>query len=130
MTHPRSPRLLTTLAVSATVALAGLAGAQTSVAATKACTPTDYPDTKLGGYFTSLQVTGVTCKTGNTLIKAYYKCRRAKGIKGSCNNRTVSGYKCTEKRDPDSQSEEQLNAKVTCKKGSKKVVHTYQQNLT
>jgi hypothetical protein len=128
MTYPRSPRFLTTLAVCSGVALAGLAGAQSSVAATKACSVPDYPNTNPGGYFTSLQVNGVSCKIGRSVAVAHYRCRVKHGLKGRCTSK-VKLYSCKEVRPADSQSEEQLNAKVTCKRGSRKVVFTYQQNL-
>ena len=67
------------------------------------------------------------CKAVRSVALAYYKCRRPKGIKASCNGRTISGLKCTEKRGLTNELE--FNATVTCKKGSKKLVHTYQQNL-
>jgi hypothetical protein len=134
MTLPRSARFLTMLAILTTVSLVCLAGAQSASAKTYACGVPDYPDTKLGGYFTSLSASGFSskssaCKAGKSLVLAYYKCRRAKGIKGRCTSK-VNGYSCSESRPADSQSAEQLNAKVTCRTGSKKIVHTYQQNLT
>lgn len=128
MTLPRSPRFLTTLAACTAIALTGLVGAEASVARTTACSAPDYPNSNPGGYFTSLQVTGVSCKTGRSLAVKYYKCRVRKGLKGRCTSK-VLGYSCSEKRPADSQSDEQLNAKVTCKNGSKRIVHTYQQNL-
>src|SRR4051794_12416524 len=87
MTLARSPRVLTTLAVSAGIAFAGLAGAQAGVAKTTACSPPDYPNSNPGGYFTSLQVTGVSCKTGRSLAVKYYKCRIKHGRKGRCTSK-------------------------------------------
>jgi hypothetical protein len=128
MTLPRSPRFITALAVSTGLAFAGVVGAQPSVAATKACSTPKYPNANPGGYFTSLQVNGVSCKTGRSVTLAHYKCRVKKGRKGKCSSK-VKGYTCSESRPADSQSEEQLNAKVTCKRGSKRVIFSYQQNL-
>jgi len=121
-------RVLTTLAVSAGLAFAGLVGAQPGVAATKACKVPKYPNKNPGGYFTSLKVTKVSCKTGRSITLAHYRCRVKRGIKGKCRTR-VRRYRCTESRPRDSQSQEQLNARVTCKRGKRKVVYTYQQNL-
>lgn len=129
MTLPRNHRVLTTLAVSAGLAFAGLVGAQPGVAATKACKVPKYPNTNPGGYFTSLKVTKVSCRTGRSITLAHYRCRVKKGLKGRCTSRVRRYYRCTESRPADSQSEEQLNAKVTCKRGKRKVVYTYQQNL-
>jgi hypothetical protein len=128
MTLPRSPRFVTALAVSTGLAFAGLVGAQPSVAAPKACSTPTYPNTNPGGYFTSLQVTGVACKTGRSVALAHYRCRVKKGRKGRCTSKVMK-YSCSESRPADSQSDEQLNAKVTCKRGSKKIVFSYQQNL-
>jgi hypothetical protein len=128
MTLPCRSRFVTVLAVSTGLAFAGLVGAQPSVAATKACSTPKYPNTNPGGYFTSLQVTGVSCKTGRSVTLAHYRCRVKKGRKGRCTTK-VNKYSCSESRPEDSQSEEQLNAKVTCKRGSRKIVFSYQQNL-
>jgi hypothetical protein len=128
MTLPRSPRFVTTLAVSTGLAFAGLVGAQPGVAATRACSTPKYPNTNPGGYFTSLQVSGVSCRTGRSVTLAHYRCRVKNGRKGRCSSK-VRRYTCKESRPAASQSEEQLNAKVTCKRGSKKVVYSYQQNL-
>jgi len=129
MTLPSSPRFLTTLAVSTGIAFAGLVGAQASVAKTTACSVPDYPNTNPGGYFTSLQVSGVSCKAGRSVAVKHYKCRIKNGRKGKCTSK-VSGYSCKETRPADSQSPEQLNAKVVCKSAAKKITFTYQQNLT
>lgn len=128
MPLPRSPRLVTMLAVSAGLAFAGLVGAQPSAAATKACSTPKYPNTNPGGYFTSLQVTRVSCKTGRSVMLAHYRCRVKNGRKGRCNSK-VKRFTCRESRPSGSQSQEQLNAKVTCRRGSRKIVFTYQQNL-
>ena len=131
MTLARSSRHLTMLAILVTcLAVAGLAGAQSSVAKTRSCAdpPTStYPDKKNGGYFTHFKVTRVSCKSAVRLAVAYYKCRRKKGIKASCSGKTVNGMKCTEKRG--AEIETQFNATVTCKKGARSVKHSYQQNL-
>ena len=89
-----------------------------------------------GGYLTGISVTGRTprspapARSGNALALAYYKCRaKKKSIKATCSGRTINGLKCRESRPADSQSDDQINARVTCKKGSKKIVHNYQQNL-
>ena len=128
MTLLRSPRFLTTLAVSACLVGAALVGAQPSVAATKACSTPSYPGGDGNGYFTRLRATNVSCRSARRLVTAYYRCRvRAGGRRGSCNGRTVNNLRCTERRGAAIAT--QFNATVTCKRGSKKVVHSYQQNL-
>ncbi len=134
MTSLTSPRLLRAVAVSACLAVAGLAGISSpAVAATKTCkhASTKYPNTNPGGYFTSLKVTKVSCASGAKLMLAYYKCRRkgGQGVEGKCKSRKVNGLKCTEKRPASGNNGSEFNATVTCKTGSKKIVHSYQQNL-
>jgi len=84
-----------------------------------------------GGYFTSLRVTNTSCKDGKDQMLAWYKCRIAKGLKGKCTRSRVRNYKCTEKRGPvqSGVGDDVFQARVTCKKGSKKIVHTYDQEV-
>jgi len=76
------------------------------------------------GYFTSLQVFHVSCATGKRVMRAHYRCRVRHGRKGRCPS--VLGYRCTETR---RSIPTEYQARVTCKRGSRKVVYTYQQNL-
>ena len=76
-------------------------------------------------YVTSLTVNGTTCRSGKRLVRAYYRCRVAHGgLDGRCRS-IVRGYRCTEKR---TGIAIQFDAKVTCRKGAARVVHTYTQN--
>ncbi len=77
------------------------------------------------GYVTSLRTTGVGCPTGRSVANAQAKCRHEHGIKGTC-TRKVKGYACKEGKRADNGTE--FDALVTCKRGAKKVVFTYQQN--
>ncbi|MEA2144117.1 MAG: hypothetical protein QOI64_2547 [Solirubrobacteraceae bacterium] len=135
MTSLTPPRVLRAVAVSACLAIGGLAGASSpaSAASTKTCkaSSTKYPNANPGGYFTSLKVTGVSCSSGAKLMLAYYKCRRknGQGVEGKCKASKVNGMTCTEKRPASGNNGSEFNATVTCKSGSKKIVHTYQQNL-
>lgn len=81
---------------------------------------------KLGPtYVTSLSVSGVSCGTGERVVKAYHRCRfSAGGKKGRC-TRKVSGYSCSERRGDAIPT--QFDARVTCKRGSKRVTHSYTQ---
>jgi hypothetical protein len=77
------------------------------------------------GYFTSLSVKHTSCATGRKVALAYYHCRlRHGGIKGRCPG-GVLGYSCKERR---RSIPTEIDARVTCTRGSRKVVHTYQQN--
>jgi hypothetical protein len=111
------------------VALAGLAllgGASASARpvahAARTCTPPDYPG---NGYFTSLSVKGTDCRTGRRVALAYYRCRTRSGPRGRCHRRVLR-YRCSERRNS---IPTEIDARVTCKRGSRTVTHTYQQNL-
>jgi hypothetical protein len=110
--------VLAALAVAAVVALSGASAAQAS-----SCTPPKYPGS---GYFTSLSVTNVSCATGKKVIKGYYTCRIKKGKTARCTTK-VRGYSCKETKRVTIPTE--LDARVSCTRGSRRVVHTYQQNL-
>jgi hypothetical protein len=106
----------------AALAFALLAGAPTAHAAT--CSDGRLPNGN--GYFTSLTVTKVSCKTGRKVALAYYKCRIKKGKKARCTDK-VMGYSCKELKR--TQIPTEINARVSCRRGARRVVHTYQQNL-
>lgn len=130
MTYACSNRLLTMLAALGLLTVIALVGAQPSSAATRGCKAPKSPAGLNGGYFTELRATNVSCRSARKLVMAYYKCRRKRGgIRGTCNNRTVNGLRCRESRPSSLQSDTQINARVTCTKGRKKVRHSYQQNL-
>jgi hypothetical protein len=85
------------------------------------CTPPKYPDS---GYFTSLKATKVSCAEASRVALAFHKCRTKTSIKGRCGSK-VRKFSCTEKRTTIST---EINGRVTCKYGSRKVELTYQQN--
>jgi hypothetical protein len=114
----RSGLLATTLCLTL-VALASLAP---TTQAARQCAVPDYPGS---GYFTSLSVKRTSCATGGRLARAYYRCRTENGKAGRC-RRGVMGFSCSETR---SSIPTELNARVRCKRGAKRVIHTYQQNL-
>lgn len=91
--------------------------------ATQSCQAPAYPHD--AGYFTSLSVTGVSCKTGRTLVLAYYRCRSPKPA-GRCHQARVLGFSCSEHRGKAIATE--YTARVTCTHAKQRVVHTYQQN--
>ena len=107
---------------AAGLALTGGGAAQAADAhAAKSCSPPKYPGT---GYFTTMSVSGLGCSSGKKVVLAHYRCRVKGGVKGKCSSR-VSGYRCTEKRRSIST---EIDGVVTCKKGSKKVTYSYQQD--
>jgi hypothetical protein len=78
-------------------------------------------------YITSLRVTGTSCRRGKQVVRAFHACRRAHGgiKRGRCPYTTsLLGYHCREKR---GSIPTQTTGKVTCRRGSATVVHTYTQ---
>lgn len=123
MNHPAFPsRAWTVVLPLALALLAAVALSFTASAQAKSCSTPSYPGS---GYFTSLTATGTSCANGRKIAVAHNKCRRANGgIKGRC-TRKVLRYSCTEKRQS---IPTEINARVTCRRGSARVVFTYQQN--
>ena len=79
-------------------------------------------------YVTKLSVFNTRCSNGKKVVKGYYKCRKANGgRRGKCRKR-VFGYRCSEKRFNELPGT-QFDARVTCKKGGRKIKHTYTQFL-
>lgn len=114
------------LSIATAVALAaftasGTAGASPDAHAAKACNPPKYPG---NGYFTSLNVKHTTCRTGRRVALAYYHCRRRNGVSGRCHHKVLH-YRCSEHR---TSIPTEIDARVTCHRGTRTVVHTYQQN--
>jgi hypothetical protein len=120
--HLRSLAVLASAGVVALLALGSSAGAQPTAGAARSCSPPKYPGL---GYFTSLEVSRVSCATGRKVTLAHYRCRTRHGKKGRCSSR-VLGYSCKEGTRNSIPTE--YNARVTCKSGTRKVVYTYQQN--
>ena len=135
MTPSRSHRLVRVAVLSACLLAVGLVGAQPSSARTFACSTPEEPAGLNGGYFSNLRVSGYSsrssaCRRGRRLVLAYYRCRRARGVRGACHGRTINGLRCSERRNPDLQSRTEVNGRVTCRRGSRRIVHVYQQNIT
>ena len=111
---------------SVLIAIALAASAQAAPApvasAAKTCQPPKYPSR---GYFTSLSVKHASCATGRKLALAYFHCRTKSSLAGHC-QRHVMGYSCRERRNS---IPTEIDARVTCKRGSRVVIHSYQQNL-
>lgn len=143
MTLSRSRRLALTLVAMSALAAALFAGSNAPFGAVahaareKACTLdyNKYPKYPVkndkGGYFTSLRVTNTSCTDGKRQMLAWYKCRIAKGLKGKCRKSRIRKYKCTEKRNAVQvgAGDDVFSARVTCRRGSKKIVHTYDQEV-
>lgn len=117
-----SPPRVALASLFAALLLALLVGGASAQAASCSGMPA-YPSSK-GGYFQTLNVTKISCKTGKSLMKSHYRCRVKRGIRSTCTS--VRGYRCSEKRGLAIPTE--FSAVVTCKQGSKRFVYSYQQN--
>jgi len=106
--------------------IALLATATTGSAATKCSIKGK--EQKLGTtYVTTLKVTGVSCSTGQSVVKAFNACRHKKGASGTCSSR-VKGFSCTEKRPANLKGPISYDGDAACRNAAKRVVFHYQQN--
>jgi hypothetical protein len=120
------PRLLTPLA-AALVLLATSA----SAASAKNCS---FNATAAGNFGPTyvvppIKAFGVTCSTAKRVVKAYQSCRKAHGGYkfGECpHSVSVLGFHC---RDKKGRNALQTFGTATCTKGSRKVVHNWEQNV-
>jgi hypothetical protein len=121
----RTSLLVAAAAVAAlTILPAGAQAAGPEAVASKSCSLSGKTRSLGPTYTTSLSVKRVRCSKGESLVKAYYNCRKRNGgKKGRCGG--VSGYSCSERRYDAIPT--QFSATATCKKGKKKVVHKYTQ---
>jgi hypothetical protein len=114
------------LVLIALVAATGAGAASPQVHAARSCHLSTHDQRHLGAsYVTSLSVRHTSCSNGKAVVRAYQKCRRAHGWRGKCGHR-VKGYSC--KRHILDSVSTQYDAKVTCRRGGKRVWHTYTQN--
>jgi hypothetical protein len=114
-------RLMRRSAALLVIAAATIAAASApAAAAAKTC---DVGNTRSYGttYVIEIGVTGVSCATGKRVIRAFQACRPGKS--GRCPR--VSGYRCSERRF--NKSPQSYDSDVTCKRGAKRVTHTYTQ---
>ncbi len=117
-------RIIASTCVAAGIAV--LAFAPAGSAATKCSVKGK--EQKLGTtYVTTLKVTGVSCASGESVVKAFHACRHKRGAAGRCSAK-VKGYACSEKRPAALKGPISYDADVTCKNGARRVVHHYQQN--
>ena len=79
-------------------------------------------------YVTSIRVFNTTCRKGKRVIRAYHRCRQAHGGRnGRCPNRVLR-FRCRE-GDRQTVPGVQYSAKVVCRRGARKIVSTYTQNV-
>ncbi len=115
-------KLTLPLLVLAAFALVAFAGAGTAMA--KSCKSASYPGE---GYFNDLNVRGTSCAAGRTVQRNHYRCRVRNGGKDGRCNRRVDGYRCSERRGERTSVE--YNARVSCRKGGRRISWQYQQNV-
>ena len=115
--------VLALAAASSCLAIGASASAEPTHAA-GSCSAPKYPG---NGYFASLHVSHTSCGTGRKVARAHYKCRRAHGIRGRCHH-AVLRFHCKESRPASARIPTQYSARVTCTRGSRRVVFVYQQN--
>lgn len=114
------------VAVPATAANAD-AGGPTATAAKK-CSLTLTQQRNLGAtYVVSLSANGVSCRGARSVVKSFHKCRLKNGASGRCVTR-FDGWGCSEIR-TNQLPGVSFDATATCRKGDKKVVQKYQQNI-
>jgi hypothetical protein len=115
----RLPAVLVALAACAALAPAASADAPDATAS-KGCS---VGDTRSYGtsYVLKISVSGTSCRSGKSLIRAFHDCRPGKS--GRCGR--VKRYNCSESRF--ARISTQYSSRVTCKRGDRVVKHTYQQ---
>jgi hypothetical protein len=119
--RPAVAVLLALLCGGALLAPGAGARARPRASAARTCAVPKYPGL---GYFTTLSVSGTSCSTGDKVAFAYYHCRLQHGRAGTCHT-SILGFSCREQRNS---IPTEIEARVTCRKGSETVVHTYQQD--
>ena len=129
----RTIRLVTALAATALiVAIPATASADgPSASASRNC-PLSADQQRNGfppaSYVTSIRVFNTSCRKGKSVIRGYHKCRKAHGgANGRCPNRVLR-FRCSEGA-RESVPGVQYSAKVTCRRGARKIVSTYTQNV-
>ena len=125
-TNLRTIRLAAIASACLALAVCAVPGSAASASpvtrSTASCTPPKYPGS---GYFTGkIRVTNVTCTYAKSFVVAYYKCRTRTSLSGKCT--TVRRFSCSERRVT---IPTEIDARVTCRRGTQKIVHTYQQNI-
>jgi hypothetical protein len=116
-------------AIAGATAQAGASGEAGQVATKSKCQLTlQTARSTYASYITKLSVRNTSCSKGLKVVRAYHECRKAHGGRdGHCKSK-VDGYKCDEGK-REGVPHVQYDARVVCKKGAKKVTHSYTMNL-
>lgn len=78
-------------------------------------------------YVTSLRVFNTTCRKGKRVVRAYHRCRKANGGRNGRCGRALR-FRCRE-GNRNTVPNVAYYSRVVCRRGGRKVVHTYQQNI-
>lgn len=78
------------------------------------------------GYFTSLAATRISCSYGKSFRRSHWRCRTNSGSRPAGRCARVRGFRCSERRNS---IPTEIDARVTCRRGSQKIVYTYSQPL-
>ena len=78
------------------------------------------------GYFTSLAATNISCSYGKSFRRSHWRCRTNSGSSPAGRCARVRGFRCSERRNS---IPTEIDARVTCRRGSQKIVYTYSQPL-
>ena len=117
------------LAVGVMSIAAGTAASGSSIATASAKTCNiQGQQTELGAsYVTSLKVRNTSCSTGKDVVRAFNRCRKNNGgANGRCPHRVLH-YRCSEDRQ--GVPHVQYNSSTFCKRGERRVIFTYTQNV-
>ncbi len=78
-------------------------------------------------YVTQLKQSGTSCANAVRVTRAFHACRLKKGRRGRCTT-PVLRYTCTDRRPTGESIPTQFTGYVTCRRGSARITHSYQQN--
>jgi len=78
-------------------------------------------------YVTKLRVTGTSCANAVKVTRAFHTCRLKKGKRGRCTT-PVLRYTCSDRRPAAESIPTQFTGHVTCRRGSARITHDYQQD--
>jgi hypothetical protein len=120
----RFAKTLAICAVGALIVAAPASAGPPEATAAGNCSVRGKERTMGASYVTKLSTRNVSCRNARGLTKRYHRCRfRNGGRKGRC--RGLEGFRCEERRY--NRIDISFDANVLCKKGSKRVRHTYTQ---
>ncbi len=104
------------------------AGARTSARAAAVCGDSSVTSLGEGNYFTGIKITGAGCRTALRVAVGWQACRLKHGLRGQCHAK-VDGFTCQERRPKALADKISFGGVVSCRRGSKTVGYTYQQNV-